>query len=160
MGFGGEWYRLVLLFFALSGETSRPRYHSLENRSDKLRGLGQSPSGHCLLFGFTLRGAPEILHKPCTNPFVFLSNIFIVETHSSCCVFTWFEPAGLAFWNESPSGIAGGRWLYWKYRIIAAVGWLLLSVHSLSHASRASSLGEGAFWCENAPYRLPFRPPH
>ena len=53
MGFGREWYRLVPLFFALCGETSRPRYHSLENKSVKLRGLGQSPSGHCLLFGFT-----------------------------------------------------------------------------------------------------------
>ena len=28
---------------------------------------------------------------------------------------------------------------------------LQLSVHSLSHASRASSLREGAFWSENAP---------
>jgi len=54
MGFGGEWYRLVPLFFALCGETSRPRYHSLENKSVKLRGLGQSPSGHCLVFGFTV----------------------------------------------------------------------------------------------------------
>ena len=54
MGFGGEWYRLVPLFFALCGETSRPRYHSLENRSVKLRGLGQSPSGHCLLFDFAI----------------------------------------------------------------------------------------------------------
>ncbi len=36
---------------------------------------------------------------------------------------------------------------------------LLLSVNSLSHASRASSLREGAFWCENAPYRLLLRPP-
>lgn len=35
----------------------------------------------------------------------------------------------------------------------------LLGWNSLSHASRASSLREGAFWCENAPYRLPFRPP-
>ena len=43
MGFGGEWYRLVPLFFALCGETSRLRYHSLENKSVKLRGLGQSP---------------------------------------------------------------------------------------------------------------------
>ena len=53
MGFGGEWYRLVPLFFALCGETSRPRYHSLENKSVKLRGLGQSPSSYYLLFGFT-----------------------------------------------------------------------------------------------------------
>ena len=53
MGFGGEWYRLVPLFFALSGETSRPRYHSLENKSVKLRDPGQSPGGHCLLFGIT-----------------------------------------------------------------------------------------------------------
>ena len=43
MGFGGEWYRLVPLFFAFCGETSRSRYHSLENQSVKLRGLGQSP---------------------------------------------------------------------------------------------------------------------
>lgn len=25
--------------------------------------------------------------------------------------------------------------------------------NSLSHAARASSLGEGAFWCESAPFR-------
>ena len=54
MGFGGEWYRLVPLFFTLSGETSQPRYHSLENKSVKLRGLGQSPSGYFLLFGCTI----------------------------------------------------------------------------------------------------------
>ena len=53
MGFGGEWYHLVPLFFALCGKTSLPRYHSLENKSVKLRGPGQSPGGHCLLFGFT-----------------------------------------------------------------------------------------------------------
>ena len=54
MGFGGEWYRLVLLFFALCGETSRLRYHSQKNSSVKLWGLGQSPSGYCLLFDFAI----------------------------------------------------------------------------------------------------------
>ena len=58
MGFGGEWYRLVPLFFALCGKTSLPRYHSLENKSVKLRGPGQSPGGHCLLFGLRIRAKP------------------------------------------------------------------------------------------------------
>ena len=52
MGFGGEWYHLVPLFFAFCGETSRSRYHSLENQSVKLRGLGQSPSGYSSVPGF------------------------------------------------------------------------------------------------------------
>ena len=52
MGFGGEWYRLVPLFFSVSGETSRSRYHSLENKSDKLRGLGQSPRCYLFLVSF------------------------------------------------------------------------------------------------------------
>ena len=52
MGFGGEWYHMVPLFFSLYGETSRPRYHSLENWSVKLRGLGQSPSGYSSVPGF------------------------------------------------------------------------------------------------------------
>ena len=52
MRFGREWYRLVPLFLALCGETSRSRYHSLENQNDKLRGLGQSPSGYSSALGF------------------------------------------------------------------------------------------------------------